>query len=111
MTAPGGGLRERRLLELLGLAARAGALLSGTANVREGVRDGRVHFVMLAEDAAAGQRGKLEPLLQARGVSMVSRFSRARLGAALGAAPVSAVGIADPGLAERAAELARGSVV
>ncbi len=97
---------ERRLLDLLGLAARAGALVTGTDAVRQSVREGEVHGVLLAADASAAQRGKLLPLLQARGVPSRLLFSRQRFGAAIGRGPVSAIGIRNDGFARRLAELA-----
>ena len=96
------------LLSLLGLAARAGSLVSGTEAVRAEARDGKVHFVLLAADAAAGQRGKLVPLLDARGIGHHTAFSREELGRAIGRASASAVGVADAGFARRAAELIAG---
>lgn len=102
---PDGAVARRRLLDLLGLAARAGALVTGTDSVRQAVRDARLHRVFLAEDAAPGQRQKLVPLLQARGVPSHIQFSRVELGSAVGRGPVSAVGVIDRNLARRAGEL------
>ena len=106
METPVGGAAGRRVLDLLGLAARAGALVTGTDTVRQAARDERLHRVFLAEDAAPGQRQKLVPLLQARGVPSYSLFSRVELGSAAGRGPVSAMGIIDVNLARRAGELA-----
>jgi ribosomal protein L7Ae-like RNA K-turn-binding protein len=93
---------ERRLLDLLGLAARAGRVVSGTDAVRKGVREGELALVLLAGDASPAQRAKLLPLLAARRVRHRSLLSRAQLGFAIGRAPVSAVGIADHNFARRA---------
>jgi ribosomal protein L7Ae-like RNA K-turn-binding protein len=95
----------RDLLDLFGLSARAGALVSGTNAVRAAVREGSVRRVILASDAADGQRGKLIPLLDARRIPYYIGFTREELGAATGRAPVSAVGLTNPQLAERAGEL------
>ena len=93
------------LLGLLGLAARAGKVVSGTDAVRAEVREGKVVWVLLADDTAAGQRAKLAPLLEARGVRYHTAFSRAELGRAIGRGAASAVGISDSGFARRAEEL------
>jgi ribosomal protein L7Ae-like RNA K-turn-binding protein len=95
----------RALLDLLGLSARAGALVFGTDAVRSAVREGKVRLVVLAADAAAGQRAKLIPLLEARRVPYHIAHDRRDLGAATGRAPVSAIGFANPDLATRANEL------
>jgi uncharacterized protein len=96
---------ERAVLDLLGLAARAGSVVVGIDRVRKAVRDGKVRRVILASDAAEGQVGKLVPLLEARRVPYHHRFDQARLGAALGRDPVSAVGISNVSLERRVAEL------
>jgi ribosomal protein L7Ae-like RNA K-turn-binding protein len=100
---PGGG--ERGLLGLLGLAARARELVSGTEQVRGELRKGRVRLVVLAADAAPGQRSKLVPLLEATGVRYYVALEREQLGAAIGRSPVSAVALKEAGFARRAAEL------
>jgi len=102
---PAGPSPARSVLNLLGLAARARALASGTDAVRDAVRAGKVHRVILASDAAAAQQQKLIPLLAARRVPYHIVLSRDELGHALGRNPVSAVGLLDASLARRVAEL------
>ncbi|HEV2146777.1 MAG TPA: ribosomal L7Ae/L30e/S12e/Gadd45 family protein [Longimicrobiaceae bacterium] len=97
---------EEALLDLLGLAARAGAVVTGTDTVRRGIRDGEVAHVILAADASQTQQQKLVPLLEVRGVPYRVLLDRERLGAALGKGAVSAVGLTNRGFAGRAAELA-----
>ena len=111
MATPGDGTRKagpgahRRVLDLLGLAARAGAVVTGTDAVRRAAREDRVFRAILAEDTAPGQQRKLTPLLQARGAPFHTLFTRDELGAAIGRAPTSAIGITDRNLANRAGEL------
>ena len=90
-------------LRLLGLAARAGALLPGTERVREAARRGTVHFAVVAADTSDNSNDKLLPLLSRRGVPHVVAFTRAELGAAVGHAPLSAVGITQASLARQIA--------
>jgi ribosomal protein L7Ae-like RNA K-turn-binding protein len=97
---------QRALLDLVGLAARAGAMVHGTDATRRAVREGGVLFVLMAADGAPGQVGKLVPLLEARGVSYAQTLSRAALGAATGREFVSAIGFTQDGFARRARELA-----
>jgi ribosomal protein L7Ae-like RNA K-turn-binding protein len=91
-------------LQLLGLAARAGALLPGTERVREAARRGAVHFVIVAADTSENSNDKLLPLLEKRGVPHVVAFTRAELGVAVGHAPLSAVGITQKSLAKSVAK-------
>jgi ribosomal protein L7Ae-like RNA K-turn-binding protein len=98
-----------RALGLLGMAARAGAVISGTDRVREAARGEGVRLVLLASDASANSREKLVPLLTARGISHVIRYDRNELGAAIGRGPLSAVGVTDRALADRLQVLLRDS--
>ena len=93
----------------LGMAARAGAVISGTDRVREAARGEGVRLVLLASDASANSREKLVPLLTARGISHVIRYDRNELGAAIGRGPLSAVGVMDRALADRLQVLLRDS--
>jgi ribosomal protein L7Ae-like RNA K-turn-binding protein len=95
-------------LRLIGLAARAGSVVPGTERVREAVRGGGVRFALVAKDLSANRRDKLIPLLEARGVPYARIFDRDQLGAAVGRAPVSALGITDTSLAARVRELVAG---
>jgi len=97
---------ERALLDLLGLAARARAVVHGTGATRQGVRDGEVAGVLIAADSSPTQTKKLVPLLEARGVPYAACLTRAEIGAAMGQGPVSALGIKDRNFARRALDLA-----
>ncbi len=94
-------------LSLLGLAARARAVLWGTERVRDGVRAGEVLLVIVAADASENSLDKLVPLLEKRGVPHVVRFNRSQLGDAVGKAPLSAVGLTDASFAARLKDLTR----
>jgi ribosomal protein L7Ae-like RNA K-turn-binding protein len=89
------------VLRLLGLAARAGALLPGTERVREGARGGLLRFAIVAEDTSDNSNDKLLPLLAKRGVPHIVAFTRDQLGAAVGRGPLSAIGITDESLARQ----------
>jgi ribosomal protein L7Ae-like RNA K-turn-binding protein len=97
------------VLALLGLAARAGAIVPGTARVREGVAADAIRCVILAADASDNAQEKVLPLLERRGVPHAVRSERATLGAAVGKSELSAVGITDRGLAERCMALLGGA--
>ena len=89
------------VLRLLGLAARAGAIVPGTERVRHAANAGALPFVIVAADASANSQDKLVPLLRTRGVEHVIAFDRNRLGAAVGRAPLSAVAVTSEPLARR----------
>ncbi|HSK18529.1 MAG TPA: ribosomal L7Ae/L30e/S12e/Gadd45 family protein [Longimicrobiales bacterium] len=100
-TRPDARARPDRALGLLGMATRAGAVVPGTERVREAARAGTLRLAVMASDASDNSRGKLLPLLTARGISHVIRYERSALGAAIGRGPVSAVGVVDAALADR----------
>src|SRR5690625_4135314 len=75
-------------IRFLGLAARAGAVVTGTDRVRSAVRRGEIGFAIVAADASANTKDKLIPLLRARGVPHTVGFSRHELGEAVGRAPL-----------------------
>lgn len=88
-------------IRLIGLAARAGTVVTGTERVRRAARRGELAFVLVAVDASDNTMEKLLPLLRARGVRHEVRYSRTELGAAVGRAPLSALGVTDTSLAGR----------
>ena len=93
------------MLQLLGLAARAGAVVPGTERVREGVRAGKIRFALVAADLTGTGRDKLVPMLEGRSVPFAERYDRAELGRAVGKSPLAAVGVTDRGFADRLAAL------
>ena len=92
---------ERPDLRLLGLAARAGALVYGTDLVRRAVRAGRIRLAIVASDISDNTREKLRPLLENRGVAVIEGPDRGELGALVGRGPLSVVGMTEGSFADR----------
>lgn len=90
---------------MLGLAARAGAVVPGTDRVREAARSDNLHFVLIASDLSDNSRDKLLPLLNARQIPYAVVSDRDALGGAVGRAPLSALGITEKKLAARVVQL------
>jgi ribosomal protein L7Ae-like RNA K-turn-binding protein len=84
---------------LLGLAARAHALVVGTGAVRDGLRHDRVVAVVVAGDRSVRTADKVERLARARGIPVVSGPPATELGRRLGRAGVQAVGLVDKAMA------------
>ncbi|HEX6557940.1 MAG TPA: ribosomal L7Ae/L30e/S12e/Gadd45 family protein [Longimicrobiales bacterium] len=99
------GSRAGALLQMLGLAARAGAVVPGTDRVREAARNGSLRIALVAADASENSRDKLLPLLQSRQIPYEIVFDRESLGGAVGKSPLSALGITEEKLASRVKEL------
>jgi ribosomal protein L7Ae-like RNA K-turn-binding protein len=90
---------------MLGLAARAGAVIPGTERVREAARSGSLHYVLVASDLSDNSRDKLLPLLETRQIPYAIVSDRDALGGAVGRAPLSALGITERKLALRVQEM------
>ncbi len=89
-------LPENKLAEVrgvLGLAARAGAVVYGTDLTRRAIRRGALGIVLLADDAAGPQAQKVERIARARGIPVARFPERADLGEALGKGRLTAVGV------------------
>ena len=68
---PGAG-RDRSVLQLVGLARRAGFAVVGTQAVRDAARRGELSVVVVAEDATENARKRLRVLLHHGQASILS---------------------------------------
>jgi ribosomal protein L7Ae-like RNA K-turn-binding protein len=75
-------LLRRRCLDILGLARRAGQVVSGFEKVRSALKSGQGAVLLAAADAAEDGAAKIAAL--APGMPVVKLFSGAELGAAFG---------------------------
>ena len=97
------------------LAQRAGSVVPGTGAVRAALRRGEVKLVLMASDASATQTDKVRGLLGHQEIPSAEVGTKVELGHALGAAPVSIVGITEAAFARsfleklQAAEVPAGS--
>lgn len=80
-------------LGLLGLARRAGGVALGTEATRKALRANQVHLVLVTMDASSSQVNRVRRLAEHRKIPMIWISDRARLGQAVGAAPLTAVGV------------------
>jgi len=90
-----------KVMQLLGLARRAGAVAPGTEAVREAIRADKARLVLFAGDASQGQLDKIGRTLYERHIPRARLGDRNMLGAAVGLAPLSAVAVTNAPLAER----------
>ena len=87
------------MLRLLGLARRAGSLITGSEAVKGATRSGSLSAVVFARDASANAHRRIEPALEREGVRWSECGVRTTLGAAVGKGPLAVVGITDAALA------------
>jgi uncharacterized protein len=88
-----------RALDCLGLARRAGQVTMGFEQVRACLRSSAAGVLIAASDSAADGRGKLRRL--AGDLPVITAFSRAELGQALGREGLVHVAVAPGRLAQR----------
>ena len=90
-------LLQRRALDLLGLARRAGQAVTGHDRVHDWIRSGRAGLLVVASDASPDARAKME----ARGgVPVVDGFDRLALGRVFGRDQAVHVAVAPGRLAD-----------
>lgn len=94
-----------RLLDVLGLARRAGRLATGTRAVLEAARTGELELAVVADDAGENALARLRAVLDGPAPT-VRAADRERLGEALGRVPLVVVGVTDAGLARKVRRLA-----
>ncbi|NLM40816.1 MAG: 50S ribosomal protein L7ae [Firmicutes bacterium] len=94
----------------LGLATRAGKVVSGEDAVESAVRRGKVFFLILAQDASANTLRKFSSLARHHHLRAAVAGSKDLLGQAMGKAPRAVVGITDRDFAQVIRESVRESV-
>nr|CRH07746.1 Conserved protein of unknown function. Putative nucleic-acid-binding protein implicated in transcription termination [Candidatus Magnetococcus massalia] len=98
---------ERRLMDALGLARRAGALIMGLREVEERIARGERPWVIMARDTAEHTVEKTLRLVQRparqgeQALTCFQLLDRDRLGAACGRGPMAVLGIAHNGVQRR----------
>jgi len=86
-------------LRLIGLGRRAGSVVVGTSQVRDGLRRGKIFLVVLAADLSARTEEKVGRLARAKGVRIVEGPESDELGRRFGGKPLQALGLLDANLA------------
>jgi ribosomal protein L7Ae-like RNA K-turn-binding protein len=91
---------ERKLLGLLGLGVRGRLVLVGVDRVREAAHRGVLRVAVVARDASANSRGKVDRLLAAKKVPTVIVPSATALGEVAGRDSTTVMGVVDAHLAK-----------
>lgn len=92
-------------LQMLGIANRAGAVVSGTLSCEKTLKQKRAVLLILAEDASADVLSGLVNLAEAMKVPILRHRDKNSLGAAIGKSHRAAIVITHEGLAKRLHEL------
>ncbi|UKS29846.1 ribosomal L7Ae/L30e/S12e/Gadd45 family protein [Paenibacillus sp. HWE-109] len=89
-----------KFLSQLGLAMRAGKLVTGDEGVFKAIRGGEAKLVIMAEDASANTRKKFQDKCQFYGVKLLEIGTKYELGRSIGKEMRVTIGVLDGGFAQ-----------
>jgi ribosomal protein L7Ae-like RNA K-turn-binding protein len=93
-------MNTARALSLLGLAQRAGKVVSGEQAVARAFRSGKVQLLVLAADAADSSKQNYLALAATAKTRVCQGINKDALGAATGKPPRAALAVTDAGFAK-----------
>jgi ribosomal protein L7Ae-like RNA K-turn-binding protein len=93
-------MMKNKMLSYLGLAMRAGKLVTGDEGVLKAVRQGQANLVVLAEDASANAQKKYRDKCQSYQIPLIECCTRYELGSSIGKAERVVIAVTDSGLAQ-----------
>lgn len=89
-----------KVLMNLGLAKRAGSVITGTEKVVEGLRNNKLSLVLLASDTAYNTNKRITDKALTYNVEVIIKYTSAELSKALGGLNCHVIGIIDRGFAK-----------
>ena len=89
---------KRKILGLAGLGIRGRLAIVGVQQARDAAKRGRLKLALVANDASQNSLDKVASLLSAKGVTTLTDFTAAELGAVAGRESVTVIGVSDAGL-------------
>ena len=92
---------KKRILNILGLAQKAGRLAAGERAVEDAIRSGKARLLLIAKDASANSRKHPSDMAVYRSLPYVFWGNKEELGRTIGKEERSGIVINDPGLADR----------
>ncbi len=98
-------MNEKKLLQLLGLALRAGKLASGEFATENAIKEGKAYLVIVAEDASDNTRKLFTDKCSYYKVPIRTAGQKESLGRALGKAERASIAVLEEGFARKIMEL------
>ena len=96
---------DQKIYSLMGLATRAGKVVSGDNSTLLELKRGNVHLVIVAGDASDNTKKLFKDKCAYRNINQIHFSTKLQLGLAIGKAPRAAMGIKDKNFASRLLEL------
>lgn len=97
-------MRPDRVLSMLGIAQKAGGVVSGEFSVEKAVKSGRARLVIVAEDASGNTKKSFADMTDFYHVPMYLYARKESLGHALGKEYRASLAVVDAGLARSVEE-------
>ena len=88
---------KNKILNMLGLAKKAGRLKTGGSVLEQSVKAGHICLLLAARDASEGSRKKMRNMAAYRSIPSLEWGSKEELGKALGRGECAGAGIIDEG--------------
>jgi ribosomal protein L7Ae-like RNA K-turn-binding protein len=90
-------MNTQKLMSLLGLAQKAGKIVSGDFAVQGAIKSGKARLLILATDASESTKKEYKYQAESRNIAIYCALSKEQLGGAIGKALRAAVVITDEG--------------
>lgn len=90
-----------KFYQMLGLAMRAGKVISGEEPVLAAIRSGQAKLVIVADDGSENTKKKIKDKSNYYGISLCIVPSREQLGTSIGKSDRVIVGVVDNGFAKQ----------
>lgn len=90
----------KKVFSLIGLAMRAGKVVSGDDSTLLELKKGRVKLVLIAEDASNNTQKLFKDKSSYRNIPYIICSTKNNMGSAMGKSPRAVIGIKDDGFAE-----------
>jgi len=94
-----------RIYSFLGLATKAGKIISGEGSCEKALKSGRVYLVVVSQDASDNTKKKFKDVCSYRNIDIRFFGEKEELGRHIGKEIRSVIAVADNGFAEHIREL------
>ncbi|MBQ9030491.1 MAG: ribosomal L7Ae/L30e/S12e/Gadd45 family protein [Parasporobacterium sp.] len=98
---------ENRFKQLLGLATKAGAVVSGEFAVEQAIRKGEVFLVIIARDASENTKKHFRDMCAYRQVPILFALEKSELGRYTGKEQRASAGLLNKGFADKLISIKR----
>lgn len=95
---------EEKVYSLLGLATRAGKIVSGDDSTLIELKKGKVSLVLVSSDASNNTKKLFNDKCSYRNIDLINFSTKLQLGLAIGKAPRAVVGIKDKNFSNKIKE-------